>query len=230
MKFLKNIATTTVVTAAILGAATLVQTQQAHAFTIAPGDTLNLNGGSAGVTLNSALFASKSIDFDNGATNAGPYGTTVVTTGSTGAFAPLIGSLGQIADLSWAEVFVSQSKSNFIQLFNGTLNPGDDVYFDLTAITGGNLFTPSNSPVSVAYATFTGKFVDALGAVIGEGAATAQFTQAGVRALNNGGLAQSSWSMAIVAKNDVPTPALLPGVVAMGMGLLRRKKAQEASA
>jgi hypothetical protein len=230
MNFLKNLATTTAVTVATLGAGTLAQTQQAQAFTIVAGDTLQLNGGRAGVTLNAAPFAAKAIDFDNGATNVGPYGSAVVAAGSTGAFAPLLGSIGQIADLSWTEVFVSQSKTTFIQLFNGTLDPGDDVYFDLTAITGGDLFTPSPSSISIAYVNFTGKFVDAVGAVIGDGAATAQFTPAGLNSLLSGGTAQSSWSMTIVAKDQVPTPALIPGIAAVGMGLLRRKKAQAAAA
>jgi hypothetical protein len=222
MNFLKNLATTTAVSVAFLGTATLIQTQQAQAFTIVAGDLLNLNGGSGGVKVNAV--STPPIDFFDAAVNL-PTGSVAVVKGgaSTGQFATL-GGAGRISDLTLSDV-MSGTKSGFLQLFVGASPDfANDVYFNITQILGGGI-APTPGPLDVVYASFKGNFVNAVGDILGDGNASIQLrdsTMAG----------SSSWSMTILAQKTpiIPTPALIPGIAAMGMGLLRRKKAQAVAA
>jgi hypothetical protein len=209
----------------VTGAAIVIAPQQASAFTIGNGNVLNLNGGAGSVTIGGAT----AIDFNNG---VGGPGSLQVTGGSTGGFASLIGKGGNIADLSYAEVAAAVSPAGanklFLQLFTGAAADfSNDVFFTLNKITGSGI-TPVMGAFDVGYATFKGTFSNASGAILGEGNATVQL-------LDNAAFpATSSWSMSIIASNpgdpNIPTPALLPGIAAMGASLLRKRKQAAATA
>jgi hypothetical protein len=220
MKFLKNIATTGLVAATAIGLSVFVQPQQAQAFVIGAGDTLNINGGAGGVRIGGTPVA----DFTGGSASSG---SLLVTNFSTGGFASLIGKAGEVADLSASDVaqgLAGTLNKPFLKLFQGaTSDFSTDIFFNLKKITGAGV-SPTPGPFDIGYATFLGEFTNASGALLGDGIATMQL-------FDNVPLPQaSSWSMTIVAKNDVPTPALIPGIAAMGMGMLRRKKAQKVAA
>ncbi len=217
MKFLKNVAKVVLVSAVALGAGTLAQTQEAQALTINTGNTLQLNGGAGAVTIGGTPF----LDFDSGLLNF-PSGSVIVANGSTGGFSSLIATNGQISDLSLSELF--GGRSSFIQLFNNPTDTDDDVYFNLDGFTGiSPVALPG--PLDVLAGSFSGRFVNAVGQVLGDGVASVQL-------FDGQYTGTSSWSMTIVAGKEVPTPALIPGIAAMGMGLLRKrnKKAQEVAA
>jgi hypothetical protein len=204
MKFLKNIATA----AAVLGVVTLAQSAQA--FSITSGSVLSLSSGTGGVTVNPSSPAA-GIDF-YGAGGVGSLGSgsVVVNSTSTGSFAPLATTLGLIRDIT-PSVLADLAAGNpveFLNLNNLGAGPADNISFFLTGVTNSVLF-PLSSSTAVAFAQFTGQFTNVTGDVIGLGEATATLFN---------------------ATNQVPTPALIPGIAAMGMGLLRRKKAQQAAA
>ena len=225
---MKNLTKSSLTLASLSVAALAAAPQQAQAFSISSGSILQLNGGTGSVTIGGS--PSTFVDFDNGPGANLPFGSTSVTSGSTGSFAGLAGSVGQIADLSLAEI-TSGMKSNFIQLFNGTLPTADDVFFNLSSISGTTI-TPILGPLDIGSAAFSGSFVTAAGQYLGDGVATIQLLDGVLPGL--GSPVTSSWSMTIVAGDSVaptptptsvPTPALLPGLLGMGAAFARKRRA-----
>jgi hypothetical protein len=204
MKFLKNIATTTVVTAAVLGAATLVQTQSAQAAILA-GSRIDFTG--------RAAVGMSGIDFDEFLAGNAGLDQKILANSAAGSFnslnlASFVNRFGTIKDL-----IPLGPKSNWAVFDLGTLlDPTDDIAFNLATIVA--------DPSGLAF-NVTGFFKDGINLVAGTGQLTIQ---------NTPGLGVTTFS-GFLKTNDVPTPALIPGIAAMGMGLLRkRKKAQEAAA
>jgi hypothetical protein len=217
MKLRNSFVTAGLATVAVAGSIVFSPVAPVQALTLNAGDTLLLNGGGGGLTLNPS--GPKVIDFFGlaGNFNTGPL---QVTAGSSGGFSSLVGHGGRIKDLTNADI--ANGLTGFIRVFaplNGNTSPGDDLYFDLAqVITSG--ITPIPGPLDVLFASFRGAFRGADGAILGSGLATIQ--------LPNGQTSgNSSWSMSIVAE-PVPTPALLPGLAAFGMSLVRKRKQEQA--
>jgi hypothetical protein len=158
-----------------------------------------------------------SFKFDFLKETPGPGTTTIFTTGASdgdigigagsGLFSEAAGG-AKIKDVSTSQI---TDLSNFI---SGLLYNNTPVSFTLTKVTdslagvfnkkGYNLFN------------FDGFFTDGTGKVLGTGAVSAQFAKAVVT-----GTTTYSGSF-----TPVPTPALLPGLLALGAGVLRKRKAE----
>jgi hypothetical protein len=130
----------------------------------------------------------------------------VLALGGTGSFAGLNGNLlysvGSIKDLSPLAASANWLKFG---LFNTLLDPSDDIIFSVTGITAN---------VVAGRYDLTGVFQDG---TAGIGQITTQIIGEGTR----------SFSGTITA---VPTPALLPGLAAMGASMLRKRKKAEMAA
>jgi hypothetical protein len=201
MNFLKNLATTGLVAATAIGFVVVAQPQQAQAYSI--GSKIDFVG--------RADAKSAGIDFQALFPTLPITDEWILALGGTGSFAsitaggtpvtPALSSFGLIKDLA---PLPSGPKTNWLRFgFLTPFNTADDVLFDLT-----NLVVVSPT----AY-NFTGVFDDG---TPGVGQLTSQI-----------GFGTTSFSATVTA---VPTPALIPGIAAMGLGLLRRKKAQAVAA
>jgi hypothetical protein len=192
----------------------------AQAFVIGAGDRLQLNGGAGGLSLQYSDLNSPIVDFfgPNANNNTGPLR---VSQGSTGAFSSLVGHGGRIKDLYAGDLFAGKTK--FLRIFDqqpNDNNPADDLFFDLTTFLDAQE-SVLNGPLNTLSASFRGIFTNATGAVIGNGLATIQLPDGEYEG-------DSSWSMTIVAE-QVPTPALLPGLIGMGISLVRKRRTQASS-
>jgi len=149
--------------------------------------------------------------FDPSGATAGSLGSIYVTPGSTGAFAPFVTTSGSIKDLALAPA-TSLPLANFIKIGN--------ISFDLKKFTHSVVSAPG------AFDTFQlsveGVFKQG-SQVLGEGLLTAQF-------LDGQKSGESSYSGSFLVTKQIPTPALLPGLIGLGMGVLRKRKKEMAAA
>lgn len=189
--------------AVIMGA--LAVAPAAHAFSV--GDTLELTSNDVLKYTNSG--GNIQIDFGNngfditGATNPG---SVFVANGSTGVFNAYQGNFGSIKDLSISPATPTPYLA-FIQI-----NP--DLTFDLTSFISQVFPVPGNR--DVLSLNFAGVFRNSSGISLGDGLMTAN-----IRDLNLTNPGVGSYSLSIEV---IPTPALLPGLVAMGVGAVRKRK------
>ena len=102
----------------------------------------------------------------------------------------------------------------------GFLTIGPNVFFDLSSISTSII--PFNPKKSIFAASILGSFRDSTGAKFGDGLLTAQLPKGATSG-------STSYSVSITA-TAVPTPALLPGVIGLGMGILRKRKQEMAAA
>jgi hypothetical protein len=116
---------------------------------------------------------------------------------NTNEFQSLARAVGTIKDIQSLPVF--QAINNF--LFFGQNSPFN---FNLTSFT----------KVSDTTYNFEGVFADN---TLGSGQFTTQVIAPGV----------NSYSVTITAGNEIPTPALLPGLIGMGAAVLRKRNAEE---
>jgi hypothetical protein len=208
MKFLKNIATTTLVAATAIGFAVVAQTQQAQA--------ASLRLVPAGLNIDS-----DSIRDSVQVPGSAPGGTV---------------NFGVVLDVLPGDLFAGE----IVNTINFVLN------WDSTELQGVS-FSPAGAGTSVLAAgassfaaTITGLNVNP--AVTGQSLGSFAFNV--LPGLNNDGL-RDLWitnpattnladftlgTPRFIEVQAVPTPALIPGIAAMGMGLLRRKKAQKVAA
>ncbi|MBW4582611.1 MAG: PTPA-CTERM sorting domain-containing protein [Tildeniella nuda ZEHNDER 1965/U140] len=124
---------------------------------------------------------------------------------NSGLFAEAVGG-AKIKDVSTDQ---STLLPNFI---TGLLYDGDNVTFSLTKVTASVAGVFSSTGFN--FFTFDGFFTDGSGIVLGNGAVSAQFAQPTVS-----GTTTFSGSI-----TPVPTPALLPGLIALGVGVLRKRR------
>jgi hypothetical protein len=137
------------------------------------------------------------------------------TTLSAGAGGPTVQSLA-FSGASGGSVFSNSGSVGFIKnIFLGAT----EVFVDLDAFSVGNVTNPSN-PFSVSQYNLGGGFLgrvrDSSGNVLGIG---------NLSALRFSNLHQAEIDIATVAA--VPTPALLPGLVAMGVAALRKRRGEK---
>lgn len=214
-----NAIRTSLLAATFAAVASVVATAPAHALSLF--GNINL-GGNVKVSGNSSNYK---FDFLNEVTppNATP-GTAgdVVVFGGTGSFEGAGEAAGgaKIRDFATSSAtsnFPDGALTNFItgiKLANGTV-----LSFDLSEF---NDFTLAFPPVGTSNGgTFLGTFRDSNNdSVAGKGILTAQFLG------TNDFTGVTSYSASLGAA-PVPTPALLPGVIGLGVAALRKRKSNE---
>jgi hypothetical protein len=194
----------------------------AQALDIAPGSTINLSNGILGnVRLNTLGVGSYELDFrPNDSTTPADDAFVQVGGGNTGSFVGaniaslLISPLPHILDLqltgSPSILTLAAPVSNFltgidiVQLSSPLVT--DQVAFDLTSFV---------YDISTGDATIAGIFRTSTSTIGGTGRFTSQINEVGV----------SSYSLSITA---IPTPALLPGLIGMGLAAIRKRKGEQA--
>ena len=205
--------------------ATALVAAPAQAATITPGSQINfaspgfpsINGGGVQRTGNTLNFFGFPL-------TAGNQGTSV--TSGTGSFrdSHLVSStafpLPRIQDLTLTatvspNIFTSGPVANFITGFDivtarffGLPVSSDPASFDLSSFVYNALD---------GSAAVNGTFRSGLNSIFGSGTFTSQLGTGGSLPAVN----PSSYSLSLTA---VPTPALLPGLVAFGVGVLRKRK------
>lgn len=198
--------------AAVVAAGAIASATHAQAAVIRAGDTIDISNRPGfgvlvvGTDLTGPAPNVTKLDFSP----TGDVGQIQVT-GGTGGFAPYIGNTGFIKDLT----FVG-GVSGFVDDF---LSIAPDLFFDLTraTVTVGSV-SRGFRPVDVE---LVGVFTNRAGSILSEGLLTAQLRLANVNQ-------RRSYSISAEA---IPTPALLPGLAALGaMALRKRKEEAEAEA
>ena len=149
--------------------------------------------------------------FDTTGAAANSLGSIRVISDSTGAFAPFVGTNGFIKDLGLNPA-TTLPLVNFITI--GSLSFELKKFFYGTAKAPGK-FDSFNLSVEGIFRN--GK------EALGEGLLTAQFKDG-----QKSGL--SSYSGTFEVTRQIPTPALLPGLIGLGMGVLRKRKKEMAEA
>lgn len=124
---------------------------------------------------------------------------------ATGGFATYIGDTGFIKNLVFSNG-VSGSKDNFLSI-------GADLFFDLSSAVASFSGTAADFD-------FLGTYNNSMGEILGSGTLTTQVK------FVNGVDTPSSFSISGETA-PVPTPALLPGLVGMGVAALRKRKSEE---
>ncbi|PSB22011.1 hypothetical protein C7B65_00935 [Phormidesmis priestleyi ULC007] len=187
-------------TAIALSAAT-VSASPAQALSITPGSVLSISGN---VQANPNNTAPTQFEFSS---VAGNLLKTTIGASSNGSFAGLGGTEPSIQNLTLSalggNLFSSAPVTNFIT------NIGGGISFDLTKFIYNN---------STSSATFEGFFRSGADSIAAKGGLfTSQLTN----------FNPATYSASIVA---IPTPALLPGLIGLGMGMLRKRKKEMAAA
>lgn len=177
----------------------------AQALTIGGGDNLGLTGAARLEGTKEAIGTTKRINFFS--YKSVSNGALMVQGGSTtGAFASLVGQIATVLDLTVTKtgtnVWESGALDNFIKVA--------DVEFDLEK------FVLTRTGSSYA-ADFFGTFVST-NTIDGVGQFT---TQSGFTGKNGA-------TISLDVTTAVPTPALLPGLLALGAGVLRKRKSEVA--
>lgn len=194
--------------AAVVAASAISAASSAQAATIRPGNTIDISNqpGFGVLVLGTGLTGPApevtGLDFADG-----PGVGQIKVTGGTGGFAPYVGNVGTIKNLSFVGG-VSGPVNDF-------LNIAPDLLFDLLSATV-TVGTPSLGfrPVDVE---LFGNFTNSEGSILSQGLLTAQLRLADPNE-------RRSYSISAEA---VPTPALLPGLMAMGAAALRKRKGEE---
>jgi hypothetical protein len=197
------------VTAVVAGAVST--SSAAKAFSV--GDTLQFTSGADIVKFDfdgmpdRLNFGNNTFDPTGAAANS--LGKIIVST-SEGGFAAYSGTTGSIKDLGLNPATPLPLK-NFITIGN--------LSFELKNFFYGTSPTPGK--FDSFNLTIEGIFRNG-GKSLGEGLLTAQFKDG-----KKSGLSSYSGSFVVT---EIPTPALLPGLVGLGMGVLRKRKKEMAEA
>lgn len=202
----------TAIATVVASGAIVSSAQEAAAFNITAGSVLKLR------SLQDAVLApGPSIDF-NGTSSALDITDIRISNSSTGSFASLVGTLATISNLNISDLANNPIKSSWIHLYNGPTTSDDDILFNLLAVTRAT--SESENGLTSALATFKGQFVTRGGKSLANGTAVAFLD-------DNAG----PWSMSITATEatPVPTPALIPGLIGMGIAAVRKRQAKAAA-
>lgn len=194
-----------IVTAGVAG--TILTKSPAQAITIGSGDILGLSGSARLQNANVAIGSTSRINFF-AYTNT-TSGTLQVQGASTGAFNSLATQAATILDLDLKKTAVDVWEFSPFSGYLTNFITVADVKYDLSKFTlkkVGGLFT----------ADFEGLFRST-----NEIAGFGSFAPA-----NSSNFPKSSGSTIAIDVTTVPTPALLPGLLALGVGALRKRKTE----
>ena len=210
MKF-KSIGIKAAVLATVAISSAVVTAAPSHAASITSGGTINIdgvNGSLAKVKLTSGAIT--------GLTFTGPQANQVEVNGATGGFELYRKGVGTIQNLNY---------------FNGAFQPITDfikidgLSFNLssvaTTIVPGMIIKPGVKTSSTAIFDFLGTFKNSENDIVGSGKLTT------VLDLNSKKQDAPSSFSGTFAAAPVPTPALLPGLVGMGVAALRKRRSEE---
>lgn len=218
MKF-KTMSFSAVMAATVAGGFVAAFTAPAQALSIANGSTLNLTG-SVNITGNPGNyqfdFLSQGLPVDPG--TPGDIELGLVNTLSFAGVTEVPGG-AKIRDLATSSPgggFETTPITNFITGLK--LSTGEIVSFNLNAFSEFTTFIPGpfGSQFGVNGGGLVGSFVSDSGSVLGKGALTAQFATSSLTGV-------TTYSASIRA---IPTPALLPGLLGLALGALRKRKAE----
>lgn len=159
---------------------------------------------------NSATRTITGIDFAGGSASGANFTVSTATDG----FSEYQGQFGNIQDIS----FVNNVSGPIASFFTVSANPSapnsSDLVFDLSSA----LVDISGSFANV---TFNGTFSNALGTILGSG-------EVGTVLNIRSGPSDTPGAFFLTAEAEpIPTPALLPGLMAMSAAALRKRKAGE---
>lgn len=205
----------TVVASVVAGAAIVSNAQEAAAFNIVAPARLDLSG------TQPLTASSTGLDF-NGPGNSLSNTAINIVGSSSGVFTALAGTAAEIFNLTLADLSAGK-KDNWIRLFN-TASATDDIFFSLTAINSANVLPGGSFNLGVA--TFAGKFTTLNGDSLADGFAVASLNPQ----TNSGPWTMSIFATSSTPQNTVPTPALLPGLIGMGIAAARKRQAKTAVA
>lgn len=153
--------------------------------------------------------------FDPSGVAANSQGVIQVNSSSTGSFASYIGKSGTIKDLGLNPASPTPV-TNFLKI-------SPDLSFDLTSFNYGVVSFPG------AFDIFgngvSGVFKNASGQAVAEGLITAQIIDGTTK-----GLSSYSGTITVTKPTAVPTPALLPGLIGLGVAALRKRKQEKVKA
>ncbi len=199
---LKSIGLAAVAATTVAVGATLTSAP-AQALVITPGSEINLATPGIGIPSAGANISATGIDFFGGFFNQG-----VSVTSGTGDFAGsnFFSIFAQIKDLTLPSITAAQ-KTGFI--------------------SGINLF-PSFAPVAFDLSTFNFNAVTRTATFDGFFRSGGDLTAATGTFTAQPGFNPSSYSLSIKAA-AVPTPALLPGLIGMGIAAWRKRKGESAA-
>lgn len=197
---IKTIGVRTAVLAAMTAGSIFVGVAPSEAVSIKKGDSISIGNQTNSGVLFTRSGSNAVLDFVG--SNAG----AITATGGTGGFSSFIGSPGTIQDVNFINGVAGPLTSFF------TINP--NLRFDLTRATATELVG------LLAFVEFDGEFKDAFDNVVGSGIFT---TQLDTSTSNPDG---TSFSFDVSAA-PVPTPALLPGLIGVGVAALRKRKSEE---
>jgi hypothetical protein len=208
MNFLKNLATV----ATVLGAVTLAQSAQAASFKFIPaGSNLDTDGARD-------LVAA-----------VGDVKTLQVVLDVVGGIDPDLqsGEIIKAANFGFGWDTTEIGSVSFTSALAGTIT----TFFNPTSVTVNALNITGPAASSTLMGTFT---YTVLAGLVNDNSpiGTDLFLTTGtLSGINIDGLTPGlGRGIDVQPKDAVPTPALIPGIAAMGMGLLRRKKAQAVAA
>ncbi|QKD83899.1 PTPA-CTERM sorting domain-containing protein [Thermoleptolyngbya sichuanensis A183] len=205
---LRNFGLKAVALAAVVAAGALSAAPSTQAAAIRPGDTIDIsNEPGFGVLVIGSGFDGLSPVVDKLDFAASSGTGQIKVTGGTGGFVPYIGKVGTIQDLTFM--------GGVSVPVNAFLDIAPDLLFDLSSATV--LVGSKNGNFRPVDVELFGNFRNAEGSILGQGLLTAQ-----LRWTNPG--ERRSYSISAEA---VPTPALLPGLMAMGAAALRKRREAE---
>ncbi|MBF2027919.1 MAG: PTPA-CTERM sorting domain-containing protein [Oscillatoriales cyanobacterium C42_A2020_001] len=200
------------ITATVVIAGTTLGSAPAQALSIEPGSSFQIN------SLSNIKITTTGIDFGNNGAAGAPVTLSDVLL-ADGVTSDPGWSTNRGASGVAADILFNIPQTSFLTFT--LLDPaGSPLTFDFLAPFGTTVSTApgSNDTFTLSFAT---KIRNALtGTIVGDGSLTAQVKDGFVVGNNQG---VSSFSVSVTA---VPTPALLPGLIGLGVGMLRKRKAE----
>ncbi|EKQ67122.1 hypothetical protein OsccyDRAFT_4947 [Leptolyngbyaceae cyanobacterium JSC-12] len=196
--------------AASMAVGGLTMTSPSHAATLAPGKfTITGNNVSSVTGFSNTTPGSKfTLNLDN---------SPLSIVDAQGVFAGASGLTGtpNVASLLLTVVnSTTFSFENRVPFITGLKQNGEDIFFDLNAGQLGGFITSSTNYSFGGQVT--GRLRDSSGNLIGADGSLASFIIG----------AGSNSNQSSITVETIPTPALLPGLVALGAGVLRKRKAE----
>lgn len=214
----KTIAITAASTAAVT-AGIAITASSAQALSLAPGSKLSIGGAepTGGVVISGSAGNYK-FDFLTGGLPGDP-GTPgdLAVQFTQGSFIGITEGAGgaKIKDISTSTAGGGYAVAPVNDFISNLVLGGESLSFDLLSLNSFTFDLPNPGGVLNGF-SFNGQFRTGSGTILGNGALTAIFS-------TNTTTGATSWAADLT---PVPTPALLPGLIGLGLGVLRKRRAE----